>query len=78
MKIIQDSWKIWFRKGMLKNHSNKFNRAKLGFIPPHGIYHPSKPGKIRVVFDYSVEYNGVSVCASNGRYRSHFLSSVCG
>ena len=30
MKIIQDSWKIWFRKVMLKNHSNKFNRAKLG------------------------------------------------
>ena len=30
MKIIQDSWKIWLRKGMLKNHSNKFNREKLG------------------------------------------------
>ena len=30
MKIIQDSWKLWLRKGMLKNHSNKFNRAKLG------------------------------------------------
>ena len=24
MKIIQESWKIWFRKGMLKNHSNTY------------------------------------------------------
>ena len=30
MKIIQDLWKIWLRKGMLKNHFNKFNEAKLG------------------------------------------------
>ena len=29
MKIIQGSWKIWFRKGILKNHCSKFNRAKL-------------------------------------------------
>ena len=26
------------------------------YIPHHGIYHPKKPGKIRVVFDCSAEY----------------------
>ena len=26
------------------------------YIPHHGVYHPAKPGKVRVVFDYSVEY----------------------
>ena len=28
------------------------------YIPPHGVYHPKKPGKIRVVFDCSAEYRG--------------------
>ena len=60
MKIIQGSWKIWFRKGILKNHSSKFNRAKLdlSLIMAH---HPNKPGKIWVIFDCSAEYNGVSI-----------------
>ena len=31
------------------------------FIPHHGVYHPSKPGKIRVVFDCSAEMNSVSI-----------------
>ncbi|KAK3752634.1 hypothetical protein QZH41_000498 [Actinostola sp. cb2023] len=31
------------------------------YIPHHGDYHPKKPGKIRVVFDCSAEYNGESL-----------------
>ncbi|KAK3749896.1 hypothetical protein QZH41_005809 [Actinostola sp. cb2023] len=31
------------------------------YIPHHGVYHPKKPGKIRVVFDCSAEYNGESL-----------------
>ena len=31
------------------------------YIPHHGIYHPNKPGKIRVVFDYSAKYQGTSL-----------------
>ncbi|XP_070546094.1 uncharacterized protein [Ptychodera flava] len=27
------------------------------YIPHHGVYHPKKPGKIRVVFDRSAEYH---------------------
>ena len=31
------------------------------YIPHHGVYHPKKPGKIRVVFDCSAEYKGSSL-----------------
>ena len=31
------------------------------YLPHHGVYHPEKPGKIRVMFDCSAEFNGVSV-----------------
>lgn len=30
------------------------------YVPHHGIYHPHKPGKIRVVFDCSAKYQGKS------------------
>ena len=30
-------------------------------IPHHGVYHPSKPGKISVVFDCSSEFKEVSL-----------------
>lgn len=31
------------------------------FIPHHGIYHPQKPGKLRVVFDCSARFMGQSL-----------------
>ncbi|XP_028517140.1 uncharacterized protein LOC110246561 [Exaiptasia diaphana] len=31
------------------------------YIPHHGVYNPRKPGKIRVVFDCSAEFNGHSL-----------------
>ena len=35
--------------------------GKTWYIPQHGIYHPSKPGKIQVVFDCSAKFNGISI-----------------
>ena len=32
--------------------------GKTWYLPHHGVYHPNKPGKIRVVFDLSAEYKG--------------------
>ena len=31
------------------------------YIPHHGVFHPLKPGKLRVVFDCSVSFRGVSL-----------------
>ncbi|KAK3085303.1 hypothetical protein FSP39_001304 [Pinctada imbricata] len=31
------------------------------YIPHHGVYHPQKPGKLRVVFDCSAKYMGQSL-----------------
>ena len=32
------------------------NDGQVWYLPYNGIYHPSKPNKIRVVFDCSAEY----------------------
>ena len=34
-------------------------QGSVWYIPHHGVYHPKKPGKIRVVFDCSAKYQGV-------------------
>ena len=31
------------------------------YLPHHGIYHPNQPGKIRVAFNCSAEFNGRSI-----------------
>ena len=51
-------------KGLLENnHAERVPQEELNldngqvwYIPHHGIYHPKKPEKIRVVFDCSAEY----------------------
>ena len=35
--------------------------GKIWYIPHHGIYHPQKPGKLRVVFDCSAYFQGESL-----------------
>ena len=32
--------------------------GKVWYVPHHGVYHPQKPGKIRVVFDCSASFSG--------------------
>ena len=43
-------------KGELERQDNH-----VWYIPHHGVYHPKTPGKIRVVFDASAEFNGTSL-----------------
>ena len=35
--------------------------GKIWYLPHHGVYHSYKPDKIRVVFDCSARYDGVSL-----------------
>ncbi|XP_025999410.1 uncharacterized protein LOC113007157 [Astatotilapia calliptera] len=39
----------------------EINNSPVWYIPHHGVYHPHKPGKIRVVFDCSARFEGVSL-----------------
>ena len=37
------------------------NDGGVNYIPHHGVYHPKKPDKLRVVFDCSAKYKGQSL-----------------
>ena len=43
--------------------TEKLNRSdgRIWYIPHHGVYHPQKPDKIRVVLDCAAEYQNVSL-----------------
>ena len=49
-----------------RNDAEKVPEAEIGnkttwYIPHHGVYHPQKPGKIRVVFDCSAKFQNTSL-----------------
>ena len=47
-----------------KGYARRCNETPIGktsYIPHHAVYHPRKPGKIRVVFDCSAEFEGKSI-----------------
>ena len=51
-------------KGYAEKVSNeilKTDPGKAWYIPHHGVYHPKKPDKIRVVFDCSAKFAGTSL-----------------
>ena len=37
----------------------KVQQGKVWYIPHHAVFHPSNPGKVRVVFDCSAEWYGI-------------------
>ena len=41
-----------------KNQGSSHHKDKMWYIPHHGVYHPKKPNKIRVVFDCYSEFKG--------------------
>jgi len=47
-------------KGYAK-HSPDDTDVNCWYIPHHGVFHPKKPDKIRVVFDCSAEWKGTSL-----------------
>ena len=45
-------------KGYARKSTMAAAPGRTWYLPHHGVYHPNKPGKIRVVFDLSAEYKG--------------------
>ena len=39
----------------------KLDNGKLWYLPHHGVKHPSKPGKVKIVFNWSISYGGASL-----------------
>ncbi|CAI5660104.1 unnamed protein product [Oreochromis niloticus] len=50
-----------FKDGDAEKVENQAELGKVWYIPHQGVYHPRKPGKIRVVFDCSARYEGTSL-----------------
>lgn len=44
-----------------ENQNKPEARRNVWYIPHHGVYHPKKPNKIRVVFDCAAEYKNESL-----------------
>lgn len=48
-------------RGDVEEGPTNGTRGEQWYIPHHGIYHPQKPDKLRVVFDCSAKYCGTSL-----------------
>ena len=57
-------YKVFIDDILQKGYARKAENEQVGkvwYIPHHGVTHPSKPGKVRVVFDCSAEFGGTSL-----------------
>ncbi|KAI2646032.1 Retrotransposon-derived protein PEG10 [Labeo rohita] len=80
-----------FRDGDAEEAEATSKEGNTWYIPHHGVCHPRKPEKIRVVFDYSAKFEGTSLNnhlltgpdlmnALTGvlcRFREHQIAIVC-
>ena len=48
-------------KGYARKSKMTARPEKTWYLPHHGVYHPNKPGKIRVIFDLSAEYKRITL-----------------
>ena len=58
-----EDYKQFMSNLLVKGYARRMDDSPVGrmwYIPHHGVYHPSKPRKIRVVFDCSAHFAGKS------------------
>ena len=60
VNFMQENIKNGFAEKVPKEEVSDKNKH-VWYIPHHGVYHNKKPGKMRVVFDCSALYQGVSL-----------------
>ena len=60
VNFMQENIKNGFAEKVPKEEVSDKNKH-VWYIPHHGVYHKKKPGKMRVVFDCSALYQGVSL-----------------
>ena len=41
--------------------NEKIAKGKIWYLPHHGVYHPRKPEKLRIVFDCAAKFHGMSL-----------------
>lgn len=62
---MQDQYVSFMEKIFANGHAEVAPPLKKGeecwYLPSFGVYHPQKPGQIRVVFDSSAQYSSVSL-----------------
>ena len=61
-----EHYKTFVNDMLVNNYAERVEGVKgppgiTWYIPHHGVYHPNKPQKIRVVFDCSAKYKGISL-----------------
>ena len=61
-EMLHSDYKVFMDELLEKGYAIKVKtpakEGKVWYVPHHGVYHPQKPGKIRIVFDCSATYNG--------------------
>ncbi|XP_028405254.1 uncharacterized protein LOC114527759 [Dendronephthya gigantea] len=63
----QRDYTVFMEEVIAKGYAEKVpspsssENGKVWYIPHHGVYHPKKPEKIRVVFDCSFQFQGTSI-----------------
>ena len=50
-----------FEKGYVREFTADIKPNDSWYTPPHGVYHPNKKDKIRVVYECSSEFQGRSL-----------------
>ena len=66
-------------KGYVRKSVREAAPGKIWCLPNHGVYHPYKPGKIRVVFAIRANYKGRCINGKllSGPTKPHKSNSWC-